>query len=438
VAERAQRDLVDGVYPRSEPFGSTTAARQQFSWFFTRESVLRLLLSFVLSIALWLYVTNKNEPRLEYDYLRPLPVTFQSLNSKYVVDNNLGTVHLRIRVSDPNTVAAPENFRPFVNLAGFKPGEYVRVPVHVLADPGIYVIQVIPASIPIRIEAQAEVHVPVQWRTLNRPPNGYRVQSVDVSPSSVDVIGPQTLVNQVAHAAVYLDFSQTTFNTNGAYQYTLENAQGQPVHGQFSPNSPTPAQVQVFVRIQSPSAYKTVPIVLPPVKGQPKAGYGLLRLQLEPSQVLIYGTTHSLENLGSLTTSPLSIGKKSTGKLTRTVTLRFPKDVHASVKSVKVTAYIAPVDVGSSLQVGVTVAHLPPGTAVHSLKPAKLLVTVVGPSGSVQNVADRIRAQIDLSHLLPGRAYQLRPTIHVPRNYQIQTTYPRTITVTLSSQPAGG
>ena len=90
MAERAQKAGRRTALPAARTLGAAIqTARQQLAWVWTRESLLRLLLSFVLAIALWLYVTGKQNPSQIQDYAVPLQISTAGLSSNLAVSQVL-------------------------------------------------------------------------------------------------------------------------------------------------------------------------------------------------------------------------------------------------------------------------------------------------------------------------------------------------------------
>ena len=410
-----------------QPFGNAAnTARQQFDWLLSRESVLRLMLSFVLALALWLYVTSKQSQPVVYDYPNVLQVTYQGLNSNLIVNEDPSFVRVRFQLDNPNLLPSFASFRSYVDLAGLGPGLYTHIPVHIFTDPGIKIDKVTPAAVPLRIEQLRQVTVPVVAKIQRPPPGGYQAQ-VSLDPQTIHVTGPSSLVSQVDRAEVMLNLA--TSNFVGPYTPILVNRQGQPVQGHFASDSPSPSSVQVTVRVKAPATSKSLPIVVPDLLGQPRAGYGVVGLTAQPSQLVAQGAADILDRLTSISTQPISIAHRGAGSFTKRVGLRVPDGVSVTTRSVTVRVQLATVDVSTSISVGVTQLNVN-GALVAAIRPASVVVTLVGPSSSVRNVAGRVHATLNLYGYGSGTFY-LTPTLVAPPQYQIKGVYPQYVTVTL-------
>ncbi|OFZ21715.1 MAG: hypothetical protein A2X94_15605 [Bdellovibrionales bacterium GWB1_55_8] len=90
-----------------------------------------------------------------------------------------------------------------VNLAGAKPGlvtyrffsDNIRLPI------GVKVLSIMPASIPIRLEALKHRDVPLKVDIKGVPPEGFRVAKVAIEPEVVRLKGAESRINTITQIA---------------------------------------------------------------------------------------------------------------------------------------------------------------------------------------------------------------------------------------------
>jgi len=70
----------------------------------------------------------------------------------------------------------------------------------VVLPPGVKLVRAVPSQLRLRFEHRMDRDVPVQIRFSGAPPQGYRIQHVEVQPPRVRVVGPQSRVEQVSSA----------------------------------------------------------------------------------------------------------------------------------------------------------------------------------------------------------------------------------------------
>lgn len=429
MAQPVKREPFEEPVARPRSFGTAAvSARHQFSWIWSRESLLRLALSVVLALALWLYITSKSDPTIAQDYGPPIGVSTANVPNQLTVTNSLRSVHVRYRLDSANVPVTPASFHAFVDLTGSKPGRS-NVPVQVVADAGVTVLQVSPSRIPVILEPFSQKHVPVQYHVLKPPPYGYYAPYIHVQPSTVTVSGAQSSVAQVSQASVYIDLSQEHSSTTGTYKVSPESSQGRTVSGKLTLD---PQEVRVNIPITPLSTFKTLPILVT-IKGQPQPGVGVTGITVSPSEITATGSPDALKKLTHVATYPVSMTNRGAGTVVTSVGFKLPHGVSSHTRSVRVSVQLSPVSASSSIEIGVSPRNLTPGLVVHT-HPAKVLVTLVGPSSALGTAARNTQAIVDLTGYGPG-TYLLSPTIVVAPGLgltQEGEVYPQAVTVVIS------
>jgi len=423
--------MADGrqTLPRSRTFGgAASSAGSQLGWIVSRESLLRLTLSGLLAVALWLYVTSKQDPNLAIDYPQPLAISTASVPSGLTITNTLGDVRLSYRLNNPNVQVTPSNFHVFIDLAGYKPGVY-RAPVTVVADPGITVVSVSPSRASVVLDALQEKHVIVRPHILIKPPFGYFAQPIRIYPNTVTLSGPRQLISQITQASVDLSLSGQTSNLYGSYPLLLEDSQGLGVSA-TSRVVVEPQQVQVTVPIKAAASSKSLPILVS-LRGQPQSGWGVVGVNIDPSVLIAKGSPRQLRSLTTISTRPVWLSNKK-ANFTARVGIRLPKGVTSDTGRVTVSTKVQPVAASTTIEIGVTPQHVGAGLIART-HPGYVLVTVVGPSTGLSTVARQIQVTLDLTGLAVG-AYTATPRVTVPRGFRLGTVYPNAVSVQLLVQ----
>ncbi|MGH2442178.1 MAG: CdaR family protein [Chloroflexota bacterium] len=433
MAEHADREP-RRLLPRSRTFGTATVtARNRFAWLWSRESVLRLILSVLLALALWLYVTDKQQPGT-IDFPQGVAISAINYSRNLTVTNVLGTVHVRYRTDTPSLYVSASSFQPTVNLQSRKAGSF-RVPVDVSAAPGIKVVSISPRKVPVVIEPIVSKNVPVVPNFLaSNPPSGYFAKPPSISPDIVQVQGPQSVVSQIVRVSVDINLSEARSSTDTFSKPIPENSQGQAVTSTTSLTL-KPAEVQVRVTVQAVTGFKTLPIVVP-VSGFPRSGFGVTSISPNPSAIIATGPPGILSKLTRITTAPVNVRHRKAGEFTQRLRLLLPNGVSADqTQKVFVTIQIHAVEASSSTQIAVNPVNVAPGLVAH-MRPAGVLVTLIGPSNLLRKAAHRVTATVDLTNLGSG-FYQLRPSVKAAPGFNIGAVYPQTVNVSIQPATAG-
>lgn len=425
----AQRQRANApLQPRPQRWGAAEGAISYLETLWSRESLLRLALSLILALALWLFITNKQDPRVAKDYPQPLAVTVSNIpDGMTVVNSNLGVVYVRFRRTDPNTPVSSSSFRPYINLLGLKPGLH-RVPVHVDHDPGIDVVSWRPSSVPVLLEHVQSRRIPVRWHVVSQPPAGYGTE-ITVHPSTVVASGPDEIVSQASRATFDLDLANLSSTVSGTYKVSPENSQGALLSSRITL---TPQQVHVTVKIQGLSSYKTLP-VLPPLRGRPRPGFGVTSVTVDPAQITASGSPTALSRISTVKTRPISLKGRGAGVATAKVSLVLPAGIRSRTKQVTVRTRVAAVESSDSVELALTPVGVGANLTVRT-EPSHVLVTVLGSSTALRHAASQMHAVVNLSGYGAG-TYTFTPSVTVPSGIQLEGVYPSTVTVRLSSTP---
>ena len=172
-----------------------------FYRFFVENLGLKLLAT-ALATGLWLSVAGEGVIERGFE----VPVGFENVPADLqVAGDPPDTVHVRVRgpMSIVNRLALGDVVA-VLDLTGERPGERrlfdmfadrVRVPF------GVEVIQVIPSTITAALERAGEPRtVPVVPDIEGQPAEGFTVGRISTVPESVEIIGPNSLLNNVAEA----------------------------------------------------------------------------------------------------------------------------------------------------------------------------------------------------------------------------------------------
>lgn len=134
------------------------------------------ILSVLLAVILWLYVSNEQNPAMEKNINVSLEHT--GLGQNYIITGGIPeSVRLKVHGSKTQLAnLASGDFRAVVNLPEGETGD-VNVPVQVHAPPGIRVVQVYPETVTVNIDMLMEKVIPVAVSLRGKPAPGYTAQT---------------------------------------------------------------------------------------------------------------------------------------------------------------------------------------------------------------------------------------------------------------------
>lgn len=212
---------------------------------FTESKVFNIILSILIALGLWAYVTASVTDVGE-STVRNIPVTVvgeEALNAKGLMIDPNTKLTVSARVSGNRTL--------LVNMAS-NPGEYFSATINVaeITEPGTYDLNctITPeftslTSTGVRVMDQEGKTIQVTVTRLMSKTvevrgvfegtvdedNNYRANPVEVTPGTIKVQGPETLVNQVEYAQVTITGDKLTKTYTGELGFQLMTADGEVV-----------------------------------------------------------------------------------------------------------------------------------------------------------------------------------------------------------------
>ncbi len=156
-----------------------------------------------LGFAILLWTTFVGSPEL----VTPVsaPVEFQNMPQNLELSSGMpGRVYLEIQGPSARLHSLDLSRTAVVlNLSSvYRPGERTfTIERHNIDLPtGLDLVRVVPSQVRLVFERRMQAEVPVRVRFAGPPPAGYRIGRQDVQPATLQIIGPESQVRQVAFA----------------------------------------------------------------------------------------------------------------------------------------------------------------------------------------------------------------------------------------------
>jgi YbbR domain-containing protein len=290
------------------------------------------LLAIALATAFWGVVSYTQNPTQQRSV--HLTVDHPALPPGLTVVGDIPQVSVTV-------IGTTENLRLFdqralhlsANFSGVRVGSN-RVPIHVdNADPDVSLTQ--PDSLTVDVdEIATAVETVVIERRNTLPPGFHEVTSATtVSPTSVQVVGPKSLLTG-SQAVVVVDLDGVVAPFNQAINVVVRDAKKQPL----SKMTVNPPQVSVKMTIQADAVTLTKTAGFT-IAGQPASGYRVTNATVTPVTVNVTGLSAVLAGLAQVASDPVDISN-ATADVVRTVRLRPPAGVDVSPTTVQVHVFI--------------------------------------------------------------------------------------------------
>ena len=392
------------------------------------------LMALVLAIIVWVSSVTSSDPNEIITYSTSVPITVLGQNPDLVImkqSNTSLTVTLRAPRSVHEKIA--RNFRLItaqINLSGLGSGDYSLAPeLNTSSFKPVQVIEMNPNRIDISLEKMEQKSLEITINTSGSLPVSYEASEPVLSTNEVQIVGPQSLVKQVASVVGNIDLTNATSSISRNVSLRAIDKRGNPVDGV----NISPSTVSAEVAIKQLVGYRNVFIKIV-TTGTIAQGYHLTSLVVSPPNVTIYASDPDLaENMPAfLDTEPINLtGAYEDFSLNVSLQLQ---DGIVVVGNPEVTVNIGIEAIQSSIQllaVPVEIINMTNGLKVN-LSPDTVDLYVSGPMNLLEQlVAGDIKVVIDLKDRIPG-TYQLTPEINLTdSNLHLDSILPGTIEVVL-------
>ena len=387
-------------------------------------------LSLALAVVIWFIVSDaENPPKTDF-FAGMVPVQAVNVPQGKTPASFSETAQVKVKITADQDVwdeLSIDDFKATVDLSGMTQAQAnLPVLVETLRN-DVKIVQVSPPSVEVNLEAVTTASRPVKINTLAVAPAGSSVVDQTVSPQTVQVSGPQSLVEQTDAVWADVNLSGVQVSFDHDYMLTARDKDGRTVEVHVEPNT-----AKVSVSIVRTEWELTFP-VNPSVSGNVAAGYWAKAVEVAPPFVNVRGPVDVLQSISVLTTDTIPVdGARS--DVQRSVKLRLPEGATVDGSTeVVVSVRIEPALGQRNFEIAVQTTGLKDGL-VANLVANTVTVTVAGPLPVLDALAaDAIVARLDLANLDAG-AYQLSPKIEVPANIQLIGVSPSDVRVTVSAQ----
>lgn len=274
------------------------------------------LLSLVVAIVLWFYVLGSEDPQTTQAIDVPVQVTNKP-DDLEVISTQPETVELRLRGrqsafsnGDANRIVMQADLRGVKLGENQVPLRVARLPYTLTALPGY------PATATVELDKIIRRDRPVQYIRRGEPASGFVIDSVNLDPNAVTVVGATSIVSRVARVVVVVDTSGLNTSMEFLAEVEARDHRDVVVNGV----SFEPRRVKVSVNLQQVDV-KTVPVR--PVLGEPPSGWRVTNVTTDPPVVTVTGES-GLDQVTSVSTAQVDISGLR-GSKTYAVSLNVPR-----------------------------------------------------------------------------------------------------------------
>lgn len=386
------------------------------------------VLSFLLAVVLWYFVTDTENPTLIDVYPSPIPVEPVNVTEALAVANQLPAVQVRISApADRWERLTPANFKVVVDLNGFG-ARSQEVPVRVEVDGvrGVRVVDVQPRTIVVNLEDLAVRQVSVAARAVGSPPLGYQIGAVTPQTTSARVSGPESLVALIDQAVADVNVTGLTVNVQQNVVLKAVGTGAAEIRGVRL----EPTNVPVNVEVIQTTIVRTVPLAVD-VAGEPDPGYAVSRVASSPSAIQVQGPIEALQQIDRIRLPAVSVaGARS--DVVRSVQIPLPAGLsYVDRDRATVTVTITPAAGSRRTTLAVEVFSVAPGRVARVQGSGGVDVILDGPLPVLNAMAaGELRATVDAGGASTG-TLTLQVNVKAPDGVTVKSVQPASVTVTI-------
>ncbi len=259
------------------------------------------ILALLFAIALWIIVLNIDDPELTKSFM--VQVTMENTEvlddagMTYEVLNDTDTV--RVTVTAKRTIINNLSASDFQAIADFADldtenleGEHeLQVYISALRYSNQVAISSRAKSLEISVEQEISKTLSVHTSYTGTPADGYKIESIVALPEEITIVGPESIVSEVAAAGVSVDV--TAMSTDVTVDADLMLYRDQEMQMIMTSDRLTIDANTIKVSIGF-SQEKSVPLTFE-TKGTPGTGYEVVNITGDVSKVSVSGSNDALE-----------------------------------------------------------------------------------------------------------------------------------------------
>ena len=391
------------------------------------------LTALILAFVVWVSSVTSQDPNETVTYGTPIQLSVIGLNPDLVItEQSAGSVMMTVRAprSVHDQIARNLNrVTARVNLNGLDSGTYELTPEINIGFRPTRLMEINPPEIILTLEQVATEMVDILILRNGSLPIGYEASEPILSTTEVQMLGPQSKLNEVMNVVANIDLSNVTSTISRNLDLRAIDKRGNVVSGV----SLNPKSINVEIPIKQLIGYRNVFVKII-TTGSIAPGYHLTGLIVNPPNLTIYASNPDLNQSlpSSLDTAPVNLNG-----VKESFTIRVPLQVQDGIVIIgeqEVTVEVSIEAIQSSIQlfdIPVEVINLGDNLKAQ-ITPEKVDVYISGPLYLLENLTiDSIKVLLDLSNRAPG-TYQIAPTVDLQGlNLRLDSVLPATIEVTI-------
>lgn len=203
--------------------------------FLKKDWVIKVI-SVLVSIIIWIYVVYFQNPQYE-TWIKSVPVTRANMSTDFasgklkILETNSDTVNIKVK-GNRRTVAklTNQNIKVTADMISVtKDGNYTLATNVIFPVSGINIIQKEPYNYEVTVDKVSTAKLKIDVKKTGSLKSGYEIDTESITPETVSITAPQSILNTISKAAVTVDISNKTTDIKGNYLIEFYNSAGEKI-----------------------------------------------------------------------------------------------------------------------------------------------------------------------------------------------------------------
>lgn len=396
--------------------------------FFGNKKVM-MILSIIVAIFLWIYVVTDQNPKI-FDSIENIPVKITGVETlkerglvindfqKYFVDIRVyGRRNDLININKKNIIAQVD-----VSQLNTKGTHYLPINISGIPE-NVEVSRRNPEAIEITLDHIVIQEKNVEVEIKGNPSKGKSYTSYIVEPKTVQVEGPENVLNNIRNVVATIDISNADKDVTMTLPLKAIDNSGQKVED----IKINPSTVNVTISIEPT---KTVSVT-PNIVGELPEGYEISNINLSSSNVLIGGNQSHLNTIKNISTEEIDISDK-TKSFEQQVKLLLPEGIKVinNDETITVKINIKSYPEKSFEVENIDVLNLNEGFSIQEDITKQLVkITLSGSKDGIESLKEEnISPYINLKNLGEGQ-HNVPVQLKLPEGILLKNIEPKSLTI---------
>ena len=273
-----------------------------------RESIQHNFLAKVIclfvSIMLWLFVMNDQNPQIEGSYT--VNLTRWHAPDKFKITQANDQARIRVKATRSYFIdTTSTDFRAYVNFDGAVEGDQ-ELPIVPVTPQGFQVISIEPERTKVNLEPIIDRVMEIDFMVTGEAAAGMALDEVYPEIFDITLTGPKSNVESISRVMGYVSLIGRKDNFSIGVPLTAVDDEGKTV--QEVTLSPDKVMVDVYLKLGVDK--RSVPIQAN-IDGSPQTGFKLETVTVQPSTVEIFGAPELVDRISSVSTEKISVANEN-------------------------------------------------------------------------------------------------------------------------------